>query len=240
MQGTLLDPYTGRPVRRDLVDPELRDRLPDHIVASLAASRARPYWEQPKATKQGFNEVLVAAIADGTQILNSTAEAILFPDYVFAGNDPHMYPGATFRITCYYDVTFVATTPGTLTFRLRWGGVAGTVLAASGAYAPDPTGALANRSGWVEFLLTVRSIGAAGSMFAMGRMQMNDFDDASATTLQGNLAMTSFGSAGANTPAVVAALDTTSAKNLSVTAQFSVNTATTQITGHLMTLECLN
>jgi hypothetical protein len=189
--------------------------------------------------QQSYYAPLVVDIADGTQILNTTTETILFPDYQFAANDPLIRPGTAIRIQCYFDVSFVITTPGTLTMRVRWGGVGGTALAATGAYAPDPTAALANRSGKLEALIVVRSVGTAGSMFAMGTWQMNDFDDASATTLQGNLAMGSFGSAGANTPAVVASLDTTTAKALSVTATFSVATATTQITGHNRIIESL-
>lgn len=186
--------------------------------------------------QQAYYAPLVVDIADGTQILNTTTETILFPDYQFAANDPLIQPGSAINIVCYFDVSFVITTPGTLTMRVRWGGVGGVVLAATGAYAPDPTAALANRSGKLECFIVTRSIGAAGSMFAMGTWQMNDYDDASATTLQGNLAMGSFGSAGANTPAVVA-VDTTIAKALSVTATFSVATATTQITGHNRIIE---
>lgn len=188
-------------------------------------------------SKQGFNEVLAVDLADGAQILNTVTETIICPDYAFAANDPHIYPGATFRTRCYFDVSFVITTPGTLILRARWGGAGGTVLAASGAYAPDPTAALANRSGYVEFETLWRTVGSAGSAYTMGRMHINDFDDASATTLQGNLAM---GVIPANTPAVVGSLDTTTAKNLSITAQFSVATATTQLTNHLRVLESIN
>lgn len=253
MQGVLLDPRSGSPVDQanhyrdylagteNWLDAAVKQgRLPESVAENMARAAAKPRGSGPTATKQGFNEVLAVDLADGTQILNTTTEIIIVPDYTFAANDPHIYPGATFRLTCYYDVSFVITTPGTLTFRLRWGGVAGTVIAQTGAYAPDPTAALANRSGWIETLMTVRTIGAAGSIFAMGRMMMNDVDDASATSLQGNLNMTSFGSAGASTPAVVTALDMTSAKALSISAQFSVATATTQLTNHLRTLECLN
>jgi hypothetical protein len=188
-------------------------------------------------SKNTFNEVLVADLADGTQILNTATETIIFPDYTFAAYDPHIYPGATWRVTCYFDASFVITTPGTLVLALRWGGVAGTVLAQSGAYAPDPTAALANRSGRVEFVTTWRTIGSAGSAYTMGWMHINDYDDASATTLQGNLGM---GVIPANTPAVVSSLDTTTSKALSITAKFSVSTATTQLTGHHRILEMLN
>lgn len=187
-----------------------------------------------------YESPLVVDLADGTQIAASTAEAIICPDFQFAANDPRIYPGAQFNLRCYGDISFVITTPGTVTFRLRWGGVAGTVLAVSGAYAPDPTAALANRSYMLDMDLVWRTVGPAGSAFAMGQMQMNDFDDASATSLQGNLNMGLYGSAGANTPAVVSSLDTTTAKALSVTAQFSVNTAGTQLTNHIRRLMAIS
>lgn len=183
---------------------------------------------------------LVVDLADGAQILNSTAEAIIVPDFSFAANDPRLYPGAEFHCVCYGDVTFVITTPGTITWRVRWGGVAGTLLAASGAYAPDPTSGRANVPYKLEFDLVWRTIGAAGSAFCMGIVQMNDVDDASATSLKGNLDMQLFGSAGANTPALVSSLATTSAQALSVTAQFSVSTATTQLTNHIRRLTAIS
>jgi hypothetical protein len=188
-------------------------------------------------SKNTFNEVLVSDLANGTQILNTTTETIIYPDYTFGANDPHIYPGATWRVVCYFDASFVITTPGTLYLALRWGGVAGTVLAQSGSYAPDPTAALANRSGRVEFETTWWTVGAAGSAMTMGWMHINDYDDASASTLQGNLAM---GVIPASAPAVVSSLDTTTSKALSVTAKFSVSTATTQLTGHKRVLEMLN
>ena len=194
-------------------------------------------------SKSTFNEVLAVGLGDYTSISNTTSETILVPDFTFAAYDSRIYPGATFRYSCYYDVSFVATTPGTLVFALRWGGVAGTVLAQSGAYAPDPTGALANRSGWVETLLTWRTVtptASGSSAFAMGKFHLNDYDDASATTLQGNLAMGAFGSAGANTPAAVSSLDTTTSKALSLTAKFSVSTNPTNITAHQWILEQVN
>lgn len=193
-------------------------------------------------SKQTFVECIRNDIAPGVQIAASTVEAILFPDVLFAIDDPRLYGGAALRYRAWFDVSFVVTTPGTLTFALRWGGVAGTILAQSGAYAPDPTGALANRTGKIEIDLTWRKVSSVASSsiaIAIGEVALNDVDDASVSTLQGNLAMRYFGSAGANTPAEVTGLDTTTAKALSLTAKFSVNTAGTQITGHQRSLELL-
>jgi hypothetical protein len=185
---------------------------------------------------QPYHQLLAADLADGTQILNTTTRTIICPDYQFAANDPLIHPGAVLRTTAYFDVSFVITTPGTLTLDLRWGGQAGTVLATSGALAPDPTGAQTTRSGFVEFVTVWRTIGATGSAFTMGRMFINDLFDDALSNVKSYMDMSVIPT---NAPAVVSSLDTTTAKLLSVCATFSVATATTQLTNHLRILESL-
>lgn len=253
MSAVLLDPRTGRAVDQErhfrsylgmdegnewLARAVADGRLPGSVADHLRKARQAPRASGPTATKQGFNEVLAVDVADGTQISATTTETIVTTDFTFAGPDPHNYQGATFRITGYADVSTVVTTPGTLTLRLRWGGVGGTVLVASGAFAPST---VATTSAFLEytFLYTVRSIGASGSIFALGKMWLNNFDPTSATTLKNELNMVGMPPNG-TTPAVVSSLDFTTAKALSVTAQFSVSTAGTQLTNHLRVLECLN
>ncbi len=175
-----------------------------------------------------YTSPLVVDVADGAQILNTVTETIICPDFTFSASDNRLYQGAAFNIRAWFDVSNVVTTPGTLTLRVRWGGVAGTVLASTGAITLSNT-ARSNYSGSIDADLTVRSIGSAGSMFCMGRAYLNDVPTAADSLPQGIYTM---GSAGANVPAVVGSLDTTTAKALSVTAQFSVNTATTQLTCH--------
>jgi hypothetical protein len=66
---------------------------------------------------------------------------------------------------------------------------------------------------------------------------LNDVPTAADSLPQGIYSM---GSAGANVPAVVGSLDTTTAKALSVTGQFSVATATTQLTNHIRILKAIS
>ncbi len=179
-----------------------------------------------------YTSPLAVYVADGTQILNSTSEAIIAPDFTFSAYDNRIYQGAAFNVRCWFDVSNVVTTPGTLTLRLRWGGVAGTVLASTGAITLSST-ARSNYSGSLSADLVWRSIGAAGSAFCMGLVTLNDVPVAADSAPQSLYTMTS---AGANVPAVVSSLDTTTSKALSVTAQFSVNTATTQLTNHIRVL----
>src|SRR3990172_5267401 len=115
-----------------------------------------------------YSSPLVIDIADGAQILNTTTETIICPDFTFAANDNRIYQGAMFNIRAWFDVSNVVTTPGTLTLRVRWGGGGGTVLGRTGAVSMD-TPARSNYSGSIDLDVVVRSIGSAGSMFAMGR-----------------------------------------------------------------------
>lgn len=179
---------------------------------------------------------LVADIADGAQILNTVAETIVCSDYTFAAGDARIAPGSAFKIECYFDVSNVVTTPGTIKFRIRWGGVAGTILAQTDTIAMSTT-ARSNYSGSLEALLTWRTIGSAGSAFCQGKVFLNNVPVAADSLPQGPYTL---GSAGANVPAAVASLDTTTPKALSVTAQFSVATATTQLTNHQRVLLSLH
>ncbi len=182
-----------------------------------------------------FTSPLAVDLADGTAVSATTSETIICPDFTFSANDNRIYPGAALKIENFFDVSNVVTTPGTVRFRIRWGGVAGTVLADSGAITMSST-ARATYSGSLEALLVWRSIGAAGSAFCQGRVFLNNVPVAADSLPQGIYTM---GSAGANIPAVVSSLDTTSSKALSVTAQFSVNTAGTQLTNHVRILSSL-
>lgn len=242
------DPTLGYELR---FDPQVRahgdslidrfaHRLPESTKELLQKATDARWGDAPAlhASSVSWRDVITprrVLQADGTQILNTTTETIMCPDFTFAAD--YMEVGDLFKYTVMFDHSTVITTPGTHTFRIRWGGVGGTSLAASGAYAPDPTAASTTVSEMLEFVVVVRSIGTAGSMFSMGRFTPNDFDDASATTLQGNLNMMMIPT---SAPAVTSSLDTTTAKSLSPTYTSSVNTATTQVTSHISWLESLN
>ena len=173
-------------------------------------------------------------VADGAQHANSTTETIICPNFSFAANDPRIYQGAAFRLTLGFDVSNVVTTPGTITFFIRKGGVSGTILAQTSAIQMDTT-ARANFSGIMQAWIVCRSIGSSGSMFTQGLVHLNNVADAAAAAPQ----YFTMGSAGANVPAVVGSLDFTAAWDLAVSADFSVNTAGTQITKHIRILESI-
>lgn len=223
-----------------LLAERMQDRVPGRVQALLEKAGLAKWGDLPlvKASSVGWRDLLTprrVLAADGTQILNTTSETIMCPDFTFAAD--YFEVGDSFKYTLLFDHSTVITTPGTHTFRLRYGGVAGTVMAASGAFAPDPTAASTTVSEMLEYWFVCRATGSAGSFFTMGRYTPNDFDDASAATIVGNLNMLMIP---VSAPAVVGSLDTTAAKAISPTYASSVSTATTQVTNHLAFLESLN
>jgi len=246
MRGTILDPVTGKPVEgrvKGLIHSHNEDfvinpsMFPEHVQESLRKGRERPGSRGPRMSGVTWRDLLTprrVVVADGTQVLNSTSETIMCPDFTFAADA--VEPGDVFKYTLFGSMSTVITTPGTITFRLRWGGVAGTSLAASGAFAPDPTAAATTLSYCVEWYFVVRTTGSSGTGLAFAKIVWNDFDDASATTLKGNLDMQL---APVSAPAT-ATINTTTSSALSPTVQFSVNTATTQLTNGIALLESIN
>jgi hypothetical protein len=213
-------------------------KVPSRVQNWLDKS-AQTHWdgEAVKASSVGWRDTLTprrVLIADGAAVTNVTAETIMCPDFTFAAD--YLEVGDLLKYTLFFNTSTVITTPGVINFRLRWGGVGGVLLASSGTFAPDPTAASTTISGWIEYYMVCRSTGTTGSAFVMGRVDIADFDDASATTLKGNLDM---GVVPVSAPAAVA-IDTTIAKALSPTVQFSVATATTQLVNHIAILESLN
>ena len=125
----------------------------------------------------------------------------------------------------------------TLTFRVRWGGVSGTVLAASGALT---TGSGVTNGLWkVEAILQVRSNGSSGTIFAVGLAEVGD-DAASSVGSATNTHGADFmSSAGVSVPAT-ATVDLTADTALSITATWSAASASNTLTGHVYLVEALN
>jgi len=218
------------------------DRLPDSVADFLERGRHEQarhrqgkllgvYTPPHMNTRLGFQEVLYSPIADGTAV-TAAAETIMVPNYTLPAN--MLLPGSTLRYTLFFRVSTAITTPGTITQRLRYGGVAGTVLAASGAWAPDATAAATNLTGRTCYLLVCRSAGPAGTIMCCGDTFVNDVDDASAAAIVANMAMTVIP---VSAPAT-AAVDTTAASALSPT--WTQTVATGSMTAHLAVLESMN
>lgn len=193
-----------------------------------------PDWRLKGGGVQAFVEPLETTITDGTQISNSTAETIVVPDFNFPGF--YMAAGRTLRLWAYGVMSNVVTTPGTLTLRIRWGGVAGTVLVASAPQGLDTT-ARTNSMWALLATITCRTAGSTGTFISGGIMWGNVLSSTAANLLPALL-----GSAGAPLASANAAVtvDTTTAKLISVTATLSVSTNPTNLTCNSRVLEVLN
>lgn len=134
---------------------------------------------------------------------SSAAETLLFGPTVLA-NTPKV--ASTYRLTAGGRIDNQATS-GTLTFRLRWGGAAGTLL---GSWViPSQAGAATGQQFWLDSLLTFRTVGATGTAAPNGF----------GTSVFGPSTLAFGGS-------LVTALDTTVNKVLALTAQWATSSAT--------------
>jgi hypothetical protein len=183
---------------------------------------------------QGWVETLESITAVGTQISNSTSETIIAPDF----NIPayYMASGRTLRSFAFGVMSNVVTTPGTLIMRVRWGGVGGTLLTASGAQGLDTTAR--TNSIWAMFnYIVCQTAGSSGSFMSGGILWGNVLSSTAA-----NLLPALMGSAGAPLASGNAAVtvSTIVANLLSHTAQFSVATSPTNLTCQVLVVEALN
>lgn len=176
-------------------------------------------------SRQFWGESLAWATADGTAIANTTTETIVFPNITIPSN--YLQDGRALRINASGKLSTTATP--TITFAIRWGGVAGTLLATTEAIT-CASGA-ANTMWHLNAIIQTRANGSAGSVFVAGLAIVNL--TASTQTSQ------AFGLSGFDAPAAVT-VDLTADTALSLTADWSAASASNTLTGHVYTIESLN
>lgn len=187
-------------------------------------------------SRQFWSETIAWATADGVAVANSIAETIIFPNITIPAN--YLQDGRCLRLTVYGRFSNVITTVPSLTFRTRWGGVAGTIIAQSGAMVTSAV-AMVNAMWKMEIMIQVRLNGSAGAVFAVGNVELGTGTPPTSGTVT-NYGMESLmGSAGVATPAAVT-VDLTADTALALTAQWSAAAAGNSIQGHTYTLEALN
>jgi hypothetical protein len=187
-------------------------------------------------SRQFWKELLAWRTADGAAVGNTAAETIVFPNITIPAN--YMSDGRVLIMEAYGRWSNVVTAVPTLTFRIRWGGVAGTLLCQSGAIT-TPATATANAMWRIEAILQTRANGATGALFVTGTLTMGE--DAAPTfgTVTDYGVTSLMGSAGVATPAAVTA-DLTADTALSLTAQWSAANASNTMQGHNYLLGSLN
>lgn len=157
-------------------------------------------------------EELVYAQGAGSA-LTAAAEAKLVGDVTLPAG--YMTAGRILRLRLAGKASNVVTTPGTIQFRVRWGGLSGTVLLDSTALTQN-TAAQTDKTWVMDLEIRCISDGATGSFLTVG------------SVTRGNAA--AIGDTDTLPPASLAAVtvDTTVATALSITAQPSLATASIQ------------
>lgn len=159
-------------------------------------------------SRQFWQETISWSTASGTAV-TATTEAILFPNVTISAN--YMQDGRAIELFIFGQFSNIVTTPGTVTFKIRWGGVAGTVIAQTAAISLN-TVAQTNQMFSIEALLQTRLNGSAGTLMGTGVNTMG---------VEATAAPHFMGSAGAASPAAVT-VDLTADTALSITAVFSL------------------
>lgn len=192
----------------------------------------RTYWE----------ETLTWATADGAAITNTTTETIIFPNITVPGG--FMQDGRVLKATAYGRYSNVITAVPTITFKMRWGGITGTVLVTTAAIKTSPT-AVTNAPWMLECLFQTRTNGGSGTIFGMGNVSLTVGTAPSINTVGGTTSLvdpgmvTILSSTGTTAPAAVT-VDLTTDTALTMSAVWSAANAANSLTGHIYTLEALN
>jgi hypothetical protein len=176
-------------------------------------------------SKQVWQEALAWATADGTAIHTTTTETIIFPNVTIPAN--YMQDSRVLRMRAFGKLSTTGTP--TMTWAIRWGGVAGTLIATTEAITCMNNAVTVN---WgLEAYIITRSNGATGTLLCFGDVTMQN----AATTVLGNV----FSVSGYDAPAVVTC-DLTADTALSLTADWSASSASNTLTGMFYTIESLN
>lgn len=183
---------------------------------------SRQYWE----------ETLAWATASGATVNSANVETILFPNITIPAN--YMQDGRAIRIRCQGQWTTTASTP-TLIFNLRWGGVAGTMIAKTAACT---TVASVTAAMWdLDIIVQTRSNGSSGTVMGIGTARVFAGVAGTVASVTGEGLVTPMGVAGVLAPAI-ATLDLTADTALSITVTPSTTAAT--LIGLNYTVEALN
>lgn len=217
------------------------NRLPQSTLDLLEKSKkadfskASPFMN----SAQGWRQVEGVIVADTA--ITGSSEAIAIPDFLLAIPRPgQTMVGVSYKVTLVGEQSAAVSTPGTMTHRLRYGGVAGVLLAASSAIAPTGTQVITTTSIITEYWVTVRTQPTltTATAWCQGRVDwpgVFETTPASTTIMVTQLKAMMIPASG---PAVSASLDVSVAKALSPTYQSSVTTA--NYTTHVGVIESLN
>lgn len=187
---------------------------------------------------QGWVNTLISAQVDGTALNTSTAETSILPPqakFVLPANYL-TYAGQALRVRAMGRISTVVTTPGTLTFKVKFN--ATPIAVASSGALPLNIVAKTNVTWILDWDLLVRTVGGTTTATLMhsGQWQSEAVIGSAAAGAGGASAHILPASA----PAVGTGFDSTTANLIDLTAQWSVSNAANSIQLHTFKLESLN
>jgi hypothetical protein len=191
-------------------------------------------------SRQYWSETVSWATSSGTAVANTTTETILVPNVTIPGG--FMQDGRCLRLRAFGGYGTTATP--TLILSVRWGGVAGTVLAkqAANVTTSGVGGGASMTAMWeAEIIVQTRSNGATGTLMTNGSsiFYTSTLLTAGTVTNYGQPAPIASGSTGGTTPVAVTA-DLTVDTALAFTVTWGTSNAANSIQAHNYTIEALN
>jgi hypothetical protein len=191
-------------------------------------------------SRQFWVEMLAWATSTATAVANTGSETVLFPNITIPAN--YMQDGRALRIKAFGSYGTTATPA--LTYTVRWGGVAGTVLAKSAANVTTSGvgGGASMTALWeAEIVIQTRSNGSSGTLMTNGTATLftSTLATAGTVTNYGMPVPIASGSTGGTTPVAVTA-DLTADTALSFTALWGTANAANSIQGLNYELESRN
>ena len=191
-------------------------------------------------SRQYWQETLTTATSSATAVANTTTETVLFPNVTIPAN--YLQDGRVLRLRGFFAYGTTATP--TLTFAVRWGGVAGTVLAKSAALTTTSGvggGASMTALGSFEICIQTRSNGSSGTLMTNGEVitYTSTAPTAGTVTNYGLAQPLASGSTGGTTPVAVTA-DLTADTALALTVTWGTANSANSIQGINYIVESLN
>lgn len=176
-------------------------------------------------SRQAWAETLAWMTADATALANATTEGVIVPNVTIPAN--YMADGRVLRARVFGKLSTTGTP--TMTFAVRWGGAAGTLLANTEALTMGS--GVTNVNFDLEIYVQTRANGSAGSLIVSGTCRVH--------TAAGTVLLNVFGVSGYDAPAAVT-VDLTADTALAITGDWSAASASNTLTAHHYTLESLN
>lgn len=188
-----------------------------------------------KNSRQYWMECIAWATADGTAIASSTTETILFPNVTIPAN--YMADGRGLRIRAAGKYSTLGSGTVTHVYKLRWGGVSGTVLATTGTVTLLIS--MTNAYFDIDVMIQTRTNGSSGTLLADGISRTFGGTAPTIGSATGAPAVSPLTAGGQTAPAV-ATVDLTADTALSLTLTHGANNASNTATGQHYTLESMN